>query len=268
MCKQTLIVLIIILTAQAAQAELLWYGDPDKGRDIFNNLNFEGAKRHSPGSGSILPAVDPIHGKIWRVSKPAADKRAEIRGATGFSYHVGKGGCMKQGVPYYLGWRYKFTMPDKQTGGWACFQWKSYAYKDLPGRSEQNYPLHMSYNGRELALTKHSPGWTRDKSKRVELWRHPVKIGTWVDIVLVINPHIDETTGYIELYFNGKLQTLSTGGTRAYHKTMDGHEVAPKWGCYNRAAIGTEVTVDLADLRIGTDLESVMPTPVTGKLKR
>ena len=36
-----------------AQAELQWYGDPDQGRAVFDNLNFEGAAKHSKGSGTI-----------------------------------------------------------------------------------------------------------------------------------------------------------------------------------------------------------------------
>jgi hypothetical protein len=47
---------------------------------------------------------------------------------------------------------------------------------------------------------------------------------------------------------------------------MDGLEVAPKWGAYNKNVIGTEISVDLADLRIGTDLESVMPKRADAKL--
>ena len=154
---------------------------------------------------------------------------------------------------------YKFEMPDKETGNWACFQWKSYADPDRPEIFTQNYPLIMSYNGRELSLTKHGAGWSTDHSKVVKLWSQPVKIGTWVDVVLVINPSRDEKTGYVEIYFNGEPQKLLTGGARDYCKTMDGLEVAPKWGAYNKNAIGTEIIVDLADLRIGTDLESVMP---------
>lgn len=254
-----IILLAIIWLPIDSFAQLEWYGDPDKGREIFNNLNFEGGEKHSKGSGTILPAVDSVHGKIWKVYKPAPDRRSEIRGATGWSYHVGEGGSMKQEVPYYIGWRYKFEMPDKQTGGWACFQWKSYPDPNNPETYTQNYPLHMSYNGRELELTKHSPGWLKDKSKRMKLWSHPVNIGTWVDVVLVINPSINENVGYVELYFNGEQQIFFTGNKREYHKTMDGLEVAPKWGCYNRASIGTEVTVYLADLKIGTTLESVMP---------
>jgi len=257
----TNIILGCLLLAASARAELQWYGDPDQGRAVFDNLNFEGAKQHSPGSGTILPATDPIHGKIWRVHKPAPDKRAEIRGAKGWSFHEGKGGIMQQGVTYYIGWRYKFELPQDKSGGWACFQWKSYPDPDKPETFTQNYPLNMSYNGRELTLTKFGAGWRTDRSKVVKLWSQPVKIGTWVDVVLVINPSLDEKAGYVELYFNGDKQRLLTGGTRDFCKTMDGLEVAPKWGAYNSGAIGTEITVNLADLRIGTDLESVMPKP-------
>ncbi len=243
-------------------AELQWYGDPAKGREVFNNLNFEGAERFSPGTGTILPATDPLHGKIWRIHKPAPDKRAEIRGAAGWSYHTGKGGVMKQGETYYLGWRYKFEMPDKKTKGWACFQWKTYAKPDKPDENTQEYPLLMGYDGRALTLTKYGAGWKTNRTRITKLWSHPVKIGEWVDIVLVIKQSINDKEGYVELHFNGDLQQLLTGATRDYHKTMDGWEVAPKWGAYNRNAIGTDIIVSLADLRIGTSLESVMPKPV------
>ncbi len=203
-----------------------------------------------------------------RVHKPAADKRAEIRGAAGWSYHEGKGGIMQQGVPYYLGWRYKFELPENKKRGRACFQWKSYAERGKPESFTQNYPLTMSYNGHELSPTKHGAGGATNRSKVVKLWSHPVKIGTWVDVVLVINPSRDEKTGYVEIYFNGEQQKLTTGGTRDYCKTMDGLEVAPKWGAYNKNAIGTEITVDLADLRIGTALESVMPKRAVARLNQ
>ncbi|MEO7598207.1 MAG: hypothetical protein ABIV50_04705, partial [Opitutus sp.] len=66
--------------------------------------------KHTAGHGTIQPATDPGYGPIWRVHKPADDKRAEIRGAAGWSFHEGKGGIMKEGVTYYLGWRYKFEL--------------------------------------------------------------------------------------------------------------------------------------------------------------
>ena len=249
----------LALSPSPASAESLWHGDPEKGRAIFNNLNFEGAERHSAGTGTILPATDPLHGKIWRVHKPAADKRAEIRGAAGWSFHEGKGGTMRPGTTYFIGWRYKFTLPAPTAKGWACFQWKSYPDPAHPETFTQNYPFTMGYNGRELSLTAHGPDWTTHRERVVKVWSQAVKIGEWVDVVLVVNPSLDDKIGFIELYFNGEHQPLLTGGTRLYHKTMDGLEVAPKWGAYGGGAIGTEITVDLADLRIGTDLASILP---------
>lgn len=257
------IALLVVLIGQLPlRAEVLWEGDPSKGRKVFNNLNFEGGERHSRGSGTILPAKDRVHGEIWRVHKPAADKRAEIRGAAGWSDHQGKGGLMKQEVTCYLGWRYKFAMPRKTKKSWACFQWKSYPDPRNPDGYNQNYPFVMTYNGENLALTLHGPDWTKHRDRIAKVWSQPVKIGEWVDIVLAVRPSRDEKKGYVEIYFNGKLQTLESGGTRVHGKTMDGLEVAPKWGVYGGGAIGMEITVDLADLRIGTDLESVQPEPL------
>ncbi len=259
----------LVLGCLPAAAELQWYGDPAKGRQVFDNLNFEGAVKHSAGSGSIKPDKDPELGPIWRIHKPAADKRAEIRGAAGWSFHHGKGGVMKQGVTYYIGWRYKFEMPDKKTGGWACFQWKSYP---LPGSPEadfnQNYPLTMGYDGRDLSLTSHAADWTHKRSGVVRLWSAPVKIGTWVSVVLAIRPSRDAKTGCVEIWLDGEKQKLATGGTRFFGKTMDGSEVAPKWGAYNRNAVGTEIDVCLADLRIATDLKSAMPEPLAKRAKK
>ena len=127
------------LLATPVPAGLQWYGDPAKGRAIFNNLNLEGAERHSPGTGTILPATDPAHGKIWRVHKPEADKRAEIGGAAGRSYHEGKGGIMQQGVPYYLriGTDLESVMSE-----YAAF------------------PQPLPLNERTLAQTLHAAGYT------------------------------------------------------------------------------------------------------------
>ncbi len=247
--------------AAVVRAELQWYGDPAKGRAIFNNLNFEGAVRHSPGTGTILPATDPVHGPIWRVHKPADDKRAEIRGAAGWSFHTGKGGIMQQGVTYYLGWRYKFEVNDPIKSGWACacFQWKAYDDPKNPALSTQNSPFTMGYNGREPSLTMHGTDWPNHRERVVKVWSQPVKLGEWVDVVLVVTPSLDPKVGFVEIHLNGKHQKLLNGSTRIYGKTMDGLEVAPKWGAYGGGSVGTDITVNLADLRIGTDFASVTP---------
>jgi hypothetical protein len=262
---------LTLLVLTPAFAELQWYGDPAKGREIFNNLNFEGAVRHSEGHGTITPATDPVYGPIWRINKPADDKRAEIRGAAGWSFHGGKGGIMQQGVTYYIGWRYKFETNGPVKNGWscACFQWKAYDDPKNPALSTQNYPFTMGYNGHELSLTMHGPDWPQHRERVVKAWSHPVKLGAWVNVVVVVTPSLDPKVGFVEIYLNGEHQKLLNGTTRVYGKTMDGLEVAPKWGAYGGGSVGTDITVNLADLRIGTDLASVTPpTPAALSIKK
>ncbi len=244
----------LALVLVAPRAEVIWYGDPDLGREIFNNLNFQSGNNGS-GSGSIKPAVDPYYGKIWRVFKPKGDKRAEIRGATGFSYHEGKGGTMKENEVYYIGWRWKVSMPDTKIGDWPTFQWKSYPTLE----STQNYPMHIKYDGRDLAFWTYDADWQKTRKGINMIWKKPVPRNKWFTLILVLKISRDPKVGYLEFYFDGEQQTFSNGNTRVYHKTMDGTEVAPKWGVYGGSVSSTEITVDLHDLLVGTTLQSATP---------
>ena len=47
------------------------------------------------------------------------------------------------------------------------------------------------------------------------------------------------------------------GEKRVAHKTMDGSEVAPKWGIYNKEGVGHDMHVDLRDLCLGRSLAAV-----------
>ena len=54
----------VLLLPLTGDAELVWQGTPAFGPQIFNNLNFEGAERYSPGTGTIQPATDPVRGPV------------------------------------------------------------------------------------------------------------------------------------------------------------------------------------------------------------
>lgn len=118
---------------------MIWVGKPTADwRDAFGNLNYEGAADGSPGGGSVR-AVTERGVRMWRVHKPAADRRAEVRGAAGWRPRLGE--------TYYVGWRWRLRsmLPrDARVGaGVTVFQWK--AYRDAPtgGRHDvhQNYPF-------------------------------------------------------------------------------------------------------------------------------
>ena len=211
-------------------------------------MNFEGAKRHSKGDGCICTARDPEFGRVWRILKPAPDKRAEIRGAEGFHQKVGD--------TYYIGWRWKFECDEHDLGFVTVFQWKSY------GNHSQNYPFCMSFNGQRLFVTKYDPDWQKDRKTRVtRLWEHPAECGQWYTFIFGVKLGGSKEDGWIEFYFNNEKQELRTGGDRVAHRTMDGSEVAPKWGVYNDNCIGHECNVYLTDMVIATRygaLQSVM----------
>ena len=129
--------------------KLLWEGTPsDDWSSVFDNLNYEGAEAGSPGHGSVEAATDERGARMWRVSKTAGDKRAEIRGAAGWR--------QRQGETYYVGWRWRVEAEEPQRAaldeGVTVFQWKAYEEDiDGGGRSEQveqNYPLAMECDTR------------------------------------------------------------------------------------------------------------------------
>jgi Polysaccharide lyase len=225
--------------------DLTWKGEPcDNWRKRFHNLNFEGAERYSGGKGSIKPVHD--HGEaIWRVHKPSCDKRAEIRGL----------GYNKEGQTVYLGWRWRIhcDLEPNKCAGVTIFQWKSY------GNQQQNYPFAMGYNGGEVSLTKYDVDWQKDRKHRIhKLWTKPAKIGEWFTFVIGVKLSRKKETGFIELYFNGELQELDAGGKRSAHRTLDGNEVAPKWGVYNRNGVGHDMSVDLSHMCAGRTAEAVL----------
>ncbi len=245
---------LMIITAMAFApgfGGLIWYGDPDKGKEVFNNLNFQReTSSDSYGgtpTGTITPYKDATYGNVWRVHKPAPDKRAEIRGAEGFKQVVGE--------TYYIGWRSRIDIPENFRGNATVFQWKSYP------NSTQNYPFVMEYNGRVLEIRTYDANWMQNQNGKIKtIWKKSVKANTWFSMVLAIKLSRNSKEGYLEVYFNEEKQELLTGGTRVYHKTMDGDETAPKWGIYNGSVVGTTITHYVGDLRIASDLESAKPS--------
>lgn len=132
-----------LLGAHGGGGGLLWNGDPTNNwRDVFDNLNFSTETNKFRGSGTIR-AFTERGLRMWRVHKPVGDKRAETRGAAGFSPTLGK--------TYYIGWRWRVTTraPENSDlqGGVNVFQWKAYETA-RNGRSrkpvDQNYPFAMA----------------------------------------------------------------------------------------------------------------------------
>lgn len=215
----------------------IWYGDPNQP---FNSV-FSVFEAGNAPLGTVGTVNDPVYGKSWRVNKPAGNKRAEIHGAKGVSENDGR-------VLYY-GWRVKVSMPNVTPGGFPVFQWKSYGANIL-----QNYPLLLSYSGSSLILSKYNTDGTHN-----DLCVMPLAHDTWASVVLCVKISRNASIGYVEFYWNGVKQTLLTGGTRVYHRTLDGDNVDPKWGAYNGNIQPYNVSVYLNSMKIATDLAGALP---------
>jgi hypothetical protein len=76
-----------------------------------------------------------------------------------------------------------------------------------------------------------------------EVWRRALPgSGTWFSIVMKIHYSESRTSGSVQLWYNGVLQTLLNGKTTHNGQTWDGSENNMHWGIYRRSSInGTEI---------------------------
>ncbi|WP_386406795.1 Ig-like domain-containing protein [Sungkyunkwania multivorans] len=264
--------IIFFFTAIYAEAQVLWYGDPDKSiNDVFRRFDGgnPGDNCNNPTStpSSATTVNDSEYGKVWRIHKPKGRKRGEFART---SY------IPSDGQTLYYGWRWKITSSPSVSGGIAVWQWKTDAKNQ---NNTQNYPLNMGYGNGVLTLSAWGPYYPTWNSyngsisdRKTTLWSKAIPEGTWVSFVLKIRLSRDEDIGYVELWYNGVKQTLSNSdfknykakissdGKRAYHKTMDGAEMYPKWGAYNSNACNYNTYTYYDEMRIATTLEAATPS--------
>lgn len=246
----------------------IWFGDPNRPwRDVFENFNAEDNRGTNP---TLTTVTDSQYGKVWQVHKPSGAKRAEISRAKGYT--------QREGETTYLGWRWKIDVTNTDpSNGITVFQWKT----EDGGR--QNYPFVFGYDGRTLSLNTYGPGktsWTEGASiqlRKNNIWKKAVSEGQWVSIVLgvKVSKYDGSDTnqkGYLEVWFDGQKQTLSTENStsqyditlssdrkRAYHRTNDGSFTYPKWGAYNEGSRPYDVYAYFDEMKIGRTYEAAKP---------
>jgi len=213
-------------------ASILWDGSASRGKSaVWNVLNLD-------GTGTEINVVeDSEYGQVWSFHKPKGAHRCEGHGAKGFE--------AKEGDSIFIGWRYKFHTP---TGAWV-FQWK--AFGDTHPM-DQNYPIVMKTDSHQLGLMFTSPGKVRH-----DIWATDIAHDKWYSIVLHLLVSRDEHKGFIELWFDGKQQTLNKNSTRYAARTLDAGHCDPKWGVYG--GDDGDHTTFVAEPKIGTTLEDVTP---------
>ena len=221
--KLTSIVLFLNVNIHFANAQLLWYADPNKTQaENFYNLNIE------PNEKGFLKVVnDEKHGKVWQINKPADSKRTELSRSRPKKDTLQNAYTPHEGDLIYLGYQWKINIEgDTERKGIAIFQNKS----ESP--HSQNYPFNLGYDGKTVSMNTYVAGEGSQKSRDKQVWEKAVNENEWITIVMGIKFSKDANLGYIELWLNGIKQDLEgqdkTG--KYYHRTLDDSGNYFKWG--------------------------------------
>jgi hypothetical protein len=221
--------LVCLFLAGSASATVNWDGDASKGTGVFKGLE------RNTSSTTIGTTTDSTYGKVWKFYKPTGSNRCEVRGSKGWDWTDGK--------TFYFGWRYKISRSYSTLN--AVFQTHGYDGQtaDHPLVLNQRSQMVLNAFGDGQVMT---PLW--------ELGSNPVNV--WNEVVFRI--HMGRgSNGWVEYWYNGKQQTLKTGGTRYYGLTLDGGHTEPKWGLYGAPEVSVTNLVDA--LRIASTYSEANP---------
>lgn len=248
------------------ESGVVWYGDSEKSLQYsFYRVSREGDDGDPSPKGTITTIDDSEYGKIWKVFKPAGDKRCEFSRTegTGNNYRI------KEGDRVYVGWRVKMHVSgDEKPQGYAQFQLKT------DGNGWQNHPVDMGFNP-TASLLNVSGIYPVDKpdaavlNRTTKFYTQTMNEDEWTEIVLGFNFSQDPSVSFVEVWINGVRRLLTdTSGAKvfkAYHRTIDSKadNSGPatmyfKWGIYNAACKPYEVTAYFDEMRIGKSLKDVM----------
>src|SRR5262249_43109314 len=154
--------------------------------------------------------------RVFRYHKPSSSNRCENHGIR----VNGTGYAFQNNTTYFLGWWSKL---DNTANDNANFQWKSFGEGH-----QQNFPIVLKMINGKMTLMQRQPDHTENF-----LWSRTISKNTWNHFALGIRLSSELRGGWIEFYFNGVKQTLTTGGTRFACRTWDtGNHNCPKWGVY------------------------------------
>jgi hypothetical protein len=213
-----LIPILIYLSPLPGSAQVLWSADTSRGTSVFEGLE------EAPGTISVAP--DPLNqfGKVYKYDMTdtftTGKERDESRGTKTPSgnFRVAKGGT------YYIGWRALWNpMPINQA--WVAL-WQMHSY----GPPGEGAPLVLRIlNGMPLIQMQNGVN-----GQNVNFWQGALHLGVWNTFVVAVHLETD-TTGWVELWYNGVQQTFINGQTRYNCPTWDilsGSYNLFKWGVY------------------------------------
>jgi Polysaccharide lyase len=191
---------------------------------------------------------DRQEGRVIRVRVSEIDP--QVKNSERCEFVGGGRGALKNGATIYVGWKSRLTMP--QSNSWNGI-WQAKCHGDQVA----DQPLVLDASHGRLTLSNHEDINGREVGRTV--WSVPLPKGRWFSIVMKIRYSESRTQGYVQLWYDGQLQTLSNGKTIHYGQTWDGSENDMHWGIYRRSSVNGTQYHDIKNLRIATTFAEVNP---------
>jgi MYXO-CTERM domain-containing protein len=206
-------------------------------------------------NGALSWFDDPVEGRVIRVS--VAENTAG--NSERCEFVAGGGGRLSVGQTVYIGWRSRLDGP--MTGSWnGIFQLKCH------GQHVADQPLVIDTRNDRLTLNNHEDINGQETPRLV--WSAPLPRNRWFSIVLKVHYSESRTEGYVQVWFDGVLQTLANGTTIHHGQTWDGSENNMHWGWYRADEVNGPAFHDIKRPRIATTFAEAAPagesTPVDG----
>jgi MYXO-CTERM domain-containing protein len=207
-------------------------------------------------NGDLSWFDDPDEGRVIRVrvaenASGGNSERCEFVG--------GGGGRLAIGQTVYIGWRSRLDAP--ASGAWnGIFQLKCH------GVHVADQPLVLDMRGDRMTLRNHEDINGQETPRTV--WSVPHPRNRWFSIVLKVHYSESRTEGYVQVWYDGVLQTLDNGTTIHHGQTWDGSENNMHWGWYRADEVNGPGFHYIKRPRIATSYAEAAPagegTPVDG----
>jgi hypothetical protein len=241
--KHTLLALALAVAFDGSlRASVLWDGDATHGTGVFGTLNIE----DNPGEVNVV--TDGTYGKVFQmICYDNAGTKTRTEGSHMANFQP------VPGSTYYFGWRHKWGPLPTLCGKWQVIE-----------------QIHTTASGGPVPFGLHVDGcdpnmhWQYESPAGVaaDFLVKPFPLNSWHTFVYHEKWSTSETDGYVEVWYDGTMQTLLNSSTR-YPAAwcISGSDSYWKWGIYRSGsggAIGTAYAY-LGQAKAGTTFADVDP---------
>jgi hypothetical protein len=202
-----------------AHASILWDGDANKGTGVFGVLNIE----NNPGQINVV--TDSTYGKVFQMicfDNGSTKVRTEGSHMAGFQPVAGG--------TYYFGWRHKWgPLPT------LCGKWQVLEQIHLNGSTGPvPFGLHVDGCDTNMHWQYNDPSGTSH-----DFLVQPFPLNSWHSFVYHEKWSESESDGYVEVWYDGNMKTLTNGSTRYPAAWCFPGELSYwKWGVYRSGSGG------------------------------